>query len=85
MPGTWCVLNADSWWETGLYWYLINTYSYTMHVHVSTSSCTLYRVIDVGSEWRTFSNDRGSTDRSRVGAAEVLVSRASRSGGGNVW
>jgi transcription initiation factor TFIIB len=28
------------------------------------------RVIDVGSEWRTFSNDSGSTDRSRVGGTE---------------
>lgn len=28
------------------------------------------RVIDVGSEWRTFSNDKGDADRSRVGAAE---------------
>ncbi|XP_003386928.1 PREDICTED: transcription initiation factor IIB-like [Amphimedon queenslandica] len=28
------------------------------------------RVIDVGSEWRTFSNERNATDRSRVGAAE---------------
>ena len=29
------------------------------------------RVIDVGSEWRTFSNEKSATDRSRVGAAEV--------------
>lgn len=28
------------------------------------------RVIDVGSEWRTFSNEKSATDRSRVGAAE---------------
>ena len=28
------------------------------------------RVIDVGSEWRTFSNDNGAEDKSRVGAAE---------------
>jgi len=28
------------------------------------------RVIDVGSEWRTFSNDSGSKDRSRVGDVE---------------
>jgi len=28
------------------------------------------RVIDVGSEWRTFSNDKGGEDKSRVGAAE---------------
>ena len=31
------------------------------------------RVIDVGSEWRTFSNDKNSKDMSRVGAAEVCV------------
>jgi len=31
------------------------------------------RVIDVGSEWRTFSNDKNSKDMSRVGAAEVGV------------
>ena len=28
------------------------------------------RVIDVGSEWRTFSNDNGGEDRSRVGGPE---------------
>ncbi|XP_055898769.1 transcription initiation factor IIB-like isoform X1 [Biomphalaria glabrata] len=28
------------------------------------------RVIDVGSEWRTFSNEKNSKDNSRVGAAE---------------
>ena len=28
------------------------------------------RVIDVGSEWRTFSNDPNARDMSRVGAAE---------------
>ena len=28
------------------------------------------RVIDVGSEWRTFSNEKGGDDRSRVGGAE---------------
>ena len=28
------------------------------------------RVIDVGSEWRTFSRENGAEDRSRVGAAE---------------
>lgn len=28
------------------------------------------RVIDVGSEWRTFSNEKGGEDRSRVGGAE---------------
>jgi len=29
------------------------------------------RIIDVGSEWRTFANDKESTDMTRVGAAEV--------------
>ena len=28
------------------------------------------RVIDVGSEWRTFSNEKGVEDRSRVGGPE---------------
>lgn len=28
------------------------------------------RVVDVGSEWRTFSNDKGGADRSRVGGPE---------------
>jgi len=28
------------------------------------------RVIDVGSEWRTFSNEKGGEDKSRVGASE---------------
>lgn len=31
------------------------------------------RVIDVGSEWRTFSNDKNSKDMSRVGSAEVSI------------
>ena len=37
------------------------------------SACGLVvgdRVIDVGSEWRTFSNESGGADKSRVGAAE---------------
>ena len=29
-----------------------------------------FRVIDVGSEWRTFSNEKANADPSRVGAAE---------------
>ena len=29
------------------------------------------RVVDVGSEWRTFSNEKSTVDRSRVGATEV--------------
>ena len=28
------------------------------------------RVVDVGSEWRTFSNEKGGEDRSRVGGPE---------------
>ena len=43
---------------------------------VRSSCCCLllifiFSVIDVGSEWRTFSNEKSATDRSRVGAAEV--------------
>ena len=37
------------------------------------------RVIDVSSEWRTFSNDNTSADRSRVGATEVSLTVASLS------
>jgi len=29
------------------------------------------RVIDVGSEWRTFNNEKDNKDNSRVGASEV--------------
>jgi transcription initiation factor TFIIIB Brf1 subunit/transcription initiation factor TFIIB len=29
-----------------------------------------FRMVDVGSEWRTFSNDKDSKDMSRVGAVE---------------
>jgi hypothetical protein len=29
-----------------------------------------FRVIDVGSEWRTFSNEKASVDPSRVGGPE---------------
>lgn len=28
------------------------------------------RVVDVGSEWRTFSNEKSTSDPSRVGAAQ---------------
>ena len=31
-----------------------------------------FRVVDVGSEWRTFSNEANGTDRSRVGGGEVI-------------
>jgi len=37
------------------------------------SACGLVvgdRVVDVGSEWRTFSNEKSNTDPSRVGASE---------------
>lgn len=30
----------------------------------------LFRVIDVGSEWRTFSNEKANNDPSRVGGPE---------------
>jgi transcription initiation factor TFIIB len=30
----------------------------------------VYRVIDVGSEWRTFSNEKAGADPSRVGGPE---------------
>ena len=36
----------------------------------------IFSVIDVGSEWRTFSNEKSATDRSRVGAAEVSSSES---------
>ena len=29
-----------------------------------------YRVIDVGSEWRTYSNEKANADPSRVGSSE---------------
>ena len=32
--------------------------------------CAFNRVIDVGSEWRTFSNERTTEDPSRVGGPE---------------
>lgn len=39
-------------------------------------SCVSFRVVDVGSEWRTFSNEKSTSDPSRVGAAQVsLLSR----------
>ena len=34
-------------------------------------SCVSFRVVDVGSEWRTFSNEKSTSDPSRVGAAQV--------------
>ena len=30
-----------------------------------------FRVVDVGTEWRTFSNEKSDKDPSRVGASEV--------------
>jgi transcription initiation factor TFIIB len=29
-----------------------------------------FRIVDVGTEWRSFSNERSTTDPSRVGAPE---------------
>ena len=46
---------------------IISMDTHPSHTHTHTRK---HRVIDVGSEWRTFSNDSGSVDRSRVGAAE---------------
>ena len=34
------------------------------------------RVIDVGSEWRTFNNEKSVKDNSRVGASEVSQNRS---------
>ena len=54
------------------------SFSLSLSLSLSLSSLSLsfslsqFRVIDVGSEWRTFSNEKSATDRSRVGAAEVL-------------
>lgn len=39
-----------------------------MNVNNTNFSC--HRVIDVGSEWRTFSNEANSNDPSRVGGPE---------------
>ena len=39
-------------------------------------SAIVFSVIDVGSEWRTFSNEKSATDRSRVGQAEVNILQA---------
>lgn len=36
------------------------------------SQIFFFRVVDVGSEWRTFSNEANGTDRSRVGGGEVI-------------
>lgn len=38
---------------------------------VTVTAPPFLRVVDVGSEWRTFSNDSNSNDRCRVGGAEV--------------
>lgn len=37
-------------------------------IHITYFS--YYRVIDVGSEWRTFSNEKSGVDPSRVGGPE---------------
>lgn len=39
-------------------------------VTVGLSIVGFFRVIDVGSEWRTFSNEKANADPSRVGGAE---------------
>ena len=49
---------------------ILNTNTFPSQI---CSECGLVvgdRVIDVGSEWRTFSNDKGGEDKSRVGGAE---------------
>jgi transcription initiation factor TFIIB len=42
-------------------------YHLDVHVLISLSN---FRVIDVGSEWRTFSNEKAGVDPSRVGGPE---------------
>ena len=56
------VRNADLWLETGklCYWMLETSALFLCH----------HRVIDVGSEWRTFSNEKANADPSRVGGTE---------------
>jgi len=38
---------------------------------ITSAVCGCFRVVDVGTEWRTFSNEKNTKDPSRVGAAEV--------------
>lgn len=44
----------------------VNNYIFELHI----ASRRMFRVIDVGSEWRTFSNEANSADPSRVGGPE---------------
>jgi transcription initiation factor TFIIB len=39
-------------------------------VYMDNCCYAFSRVVDVGSEWRTFSNEAGNADPSRVGATE---------------
>ena len=49
--------------------YLFNSYEtkYIECLHFTF----LHRVVDVGTEWRTFSNEKSTSDPSRVGAVQV--------------
>ena len=38
---------------------------------IAPISLIRFRVVDVGTEWRTFSNEKAAADPSRVGAAQV--------------
>jgi hypothetical protein len=55
---------------------MISFFTFAIHraiIDVGSDSFSLFsihRVIDVGSEWRTFSNEKGGEDRSRVGGPE---------------
>lgn len=40
-------------------------------VYCINKTSVFCRVVDVGTEWRTFSNDKTDKDPSRVGASEV--------------
>ena len=56
----------------------IHSEAKAIFTYISTFTVYFCRVIDVGSEWRTFSNESNSTDRSRVGASEVIISLKKR-------
>ena len=51
---------------------LSHTHTHT-HTHtLSTLSISTSRVIDVRSEWHTFSKEKSATDQSHVGTAVIL-------------
>ncbi|KAJ1355555.1 Transcription initiation factor IIB [Parelaphostrongylus tenuis] len=62
------VLNVDWLSATGIF--IIPLMLFSNRFPILNEGCLWFRLVDVGTEWRSFSNERSGADPSRVGAPE---------------